>query len=167
MGGPFIRHCAAQRLTALAIEDLAMSEDSRSTRVMHPTSECGFSLLEVLVAVALLSVGMLAVGVLSVGIINANRVSKNIAVATVLAQNKMEALYNDGYRSLPSDDSILTEDYDSIIDSVDGIAVKYANFRRVTEIQVGSPAAHMKRITVSVYRRAGQSPVVLTTLVSG
>jgi prepilin-type N-terminal cleavage/methylation domain-containing protein len=143
-----------------------MPGNYRSFRKMPPQSEVGFSLVEVLLAITILSVGMLGTAALSVGVIRANTVGKDVTIATALAQDKMEAVRNAGYMGLPSAGTTVTEDYGSIVASVSGMAADYARFRRITQTQVDTPAVAMKKVTVSVLRRGGQSPIVLTTILS-
>ncbi len=148
----------AKRLTKRVNGGLAMAKENRPITMIQRTSDRGFSLPEVLLAVTLLSIGMLGSGVLASGVIKATKVSKDVTVATVLAQDGMEAIRNAGYSGLPSDDTLITEDYGSL--------AGYHNFRRVTRIQCDLPAVGMKTVSVSVYRRTSQSPIVFTTIVS-
>jgi len=144
----------------------AMNNEDRSKKINRYTSDRGISLLEVLLAATILSVGFLGTGVLAMGVMTANKTSREVTVATALAQDKMEEVRQSGYSGLPSVTTTVTEDYGTIVGSVDGNTADYADYKRVTETQVGSPAAGMKTVEVSVYRLAGQSPVVFTTIVS-
>ncbi len=147
-------------------EDLPMLKNNRFVRIIHRISDNGLSLPEVLLAATLLSIGMLGTGVLASGVIKATKVSKDITVATALAQDKMEGIRNAGYSGLPSADALITEDYGSIVGSVNVNTGDYSNYRRVTQIQCDSPAVDMKTVNISVYRRGGQSPIVFGTIVS-
>lgn len=146
-------------------EDLAMFKRERSISRIQRTSDSGFSLIEVLVAAAVFSIGILGTGVLVLGILNANKVSKDVTIATALAQDKMEAIRNTGYAGLPSVGFTDPEEYDTIT-TTNGYAADYPDFRRVTQTQCDEPAVGMKTVSVSVYRRTGGSPVVFTTIVS-
>ena len=143
-----------------------MSKSHQPARIRQPLSEGGFSLVEVLLAITILSVGMMGTAVLTVGVVKANIVSKEVTVATTLAQDKMEEVRDAGYANLPSADSTVTENYGSIVTSFGGTSVDYAKFRRVTRTEVNAPAVGMKRVTVSVSRLAGQNPVVFKTILS-
>ena len=117
----------------------------------------GFSLIEVLVATAILSVGLLGMVGLTVGIISSNKVSNNITTATVLAQNMMEDMQRLGYSSISSSDVTTTEDYNSISD--------FPTFKRITKIDVDAPVADLKTITVTVnwYYSGKISSIILKT----
>jgi prepilin-type N-terminal cleavage/methylation domain-containing protein len=143
-----------------------MSNAIQTTRTTHHASENGFSLIEVLLALTILSVGMLGSGVLSMGVMKANGISKGVTVATALAQDGMEAARTIGYSGLPSADATVTEDYDSIVSSVNGNSADYSDYKRVTAVLCDTPAADMKTVTISVHRRAGRSPVVFTTVLA-
>ena len=56
--------------------------------------QSGFSLIEVLMAVALVATGMLAYGALSGSVMNANTKSTKKSIAVTLAQDKIEELRN-------------------------------------------------------------------------
>jgi len=143
--------------------------------------------VEALMAMSILSVGMLGTGALALGVVRANMVSKNVTAATALAEDKMAGIQEIGYRGLPSSDATETEDFGSIdftpvggagqvpegeepVEGEEGygglgaspvIVAEYGAFKRVTSTQAGAPVAGMKTVTVSVYWRAGQNPIVL------
>lgn len=60
--------------------------------VGHKRNHCGFTLLEVLMAMALLAFGMLAVGSMQVASIKANAHAKQVTAASVWARDRMEQL---------------------------------------------------------------------------
>lgn len=126
----------------------------------------GFSLLEILMAMAILSFGILGTGALLAGIINGNRISKDLTTATVLAQDKIENLRGMGFSGLPSTDSSVTEDYGSISYSNGGETIDYPAFKRVTSVSVEDPVAGMKTITVQVYGRSGLNPTTLIAVMA-
>jgi type IV pilus assembly protein PilV len=135
-----------------------------NSNIQRINGNSGFSLIETLLAVAILSIGMLATGALVVGIINGNSVAKHITIATTLAQDKMEDLRQSGYSGLSSIDSTTTEDYDSIVNAGDGSSTEYANYRRVTDVDVDAPDGGMKTVTISVYWRSGSNPASLKAI---
>lgn len=60
----------------------------------------GFTLLEVLFAVAIFSIGLLAVNAMTTMVIQSNYMSKNLTTAVHLAQNKLDALRAGPYASV-------------------------------------------------------------------
>ena len=143
-----------------------MSKVSKIMMTTRNRSESGFSLMEVLIAITILTVGMLGAGVLSLGVLSANETSKDKTVATTLAQDAMEAARTAGYSGLPAANSTVTEDYGTIVNTVNGNSADYSDYKRVTTVEIDTPAPDMKTVTISVFRRTGQSPVVFTTIMS-
>ncbi|MFQ5539362.1 MAG: prepilin-type N-terminal cleavage/methylation domain-containing protein, partial [Candidatus Binatia bacterium] len=52
----------------------------------------GFTLIEIIVAIALIAIGILGFSLNTIGIVQGNFVSGNYTIATSLAQDKMEEL---------------------------------------------------------------------------
>ncbi len=52
----------------------------------------GFTLIEVLVAIVLIAIGILGFSINTIGVIRGNYISRNVTIATNLAQDKMEEL---------------------------------------------------------------------------
>ncbi|MEE9194166.1 MAG: prepilin-type N-terminal cleavage/methylation domain-containing protein [Thermodesulfobacteriota bacterium] len=71
-------------------------------------SQKGFTLLEVLIALAILSVGLLGMASLTASVIRTNSFSDDFTAATALAQDKLEAIAN-GTWSSTTEDAILTD----------------------------------------------------------
>lgn len=125
---------------------------------MNQVKDCGFTLLEVLVAIVILSIGLLGMASLTVGIINGNSFSKKVTTATTLAQEKMEDVRRLGYSSMPSANTTTTEGYNSI--------TGYPEFKRETETEINAPATGMKTITVTTYWNSDNNSVVLKTILA-
>ena len=117
-------------------------------------NDSGFSLLEIMVALAILSFGMLGTAALIGGVARGNMISKNITVATTLAEDKMEEVMRLGYSGMPSSDTSTTEDYNSISN--------FLAYKRVTKTYIDNPMAKMKKIVVEVNWESGSQPVILT-----
>ena len=85
-------------------------------RKLRTSTAKGFTFIEVLIAIVILSGGLLAIGSLSGGVIRGNNLSRQMTVATILSQDKMEDTRRLGYSNMPSTDTTTTEDYNSITD---------------------------------------------------
>ena len=119
-------------------------------RKLHDNNS-GFTLIEVLVAMVILSVGLLGTAALITGIINSNKLSNRITTATVLAQDKMEEIKRIGYSSENEPRAVLSSPYNNYE-------------REVTGLDVESPAANMKTVTVTVYWESSKSVSLQTIL---
>lgn len=82
------------------------------------------------------SVGMLGLSGLTTVIVRENTLSQQITTATVLAQDKLEALHNTGYDSLTDEHDITTSNRNS--------------YRRAVNVMDGAPAPGMKTVAVTV-----------------
>jgi len=103
-----------------------------------------------LVALTILAVGFLGVYSLGIGIIRANLSIDRLTTATTLAQDKLEQIRGLGYSAAASS----TENYNSI--------ATYPFYKRVTSVQVGTPAVGMKTVIVTVYWNSDANSVALT-----
>lgn len=121
-------------------------------------NDSGFTLLEIMVALTILSFGMLGTAALIGGIARGNMISKNITVATTLAEDKMEEVMRLGYPGMPSSDTTTTEDYNTISN--------FPTCKRVTKTYIDNPMAKMKKIVVEVHWASGSQPVILTTFLA-
>jgi type IV pilus assembly protein PilV len=121
-------------------------------------NEKGFTLLEILVALSILSIGLLGMAGLTTSIIHGNTLSKKVTTATTLGQDRMEHFRRLGYSGTPSTDTTTEENYNSIPD--------YPFYKRVSFIDVNSPSAGMKTITVTVYWNSDAGPVALKTILA-
>ena len=115
-------------------------------------SLAGFSMIELLVAMVILSTGLLGIGRLAIGVIEGNLQSRNHGVATLLAQDRIEALKGLGAAGAAPG----TEDY--------GAIPEFPRFKRVTEVQPGVPEAGLSTVTVTVYWDGDERSAVLRTL---
>ena len=115
-------------------------------------SHGGFSMIELLVAMVILSTGLLGIGRLAVGVIEGNLQSRDHGVATVLAQDRIEALKGlDAGGAAPA-----TEGY--------GTLSGFPRFKRVTDVRPGVPEAGLSTVTVTVYWHRDERSAVLQTL---
>lgn len=145
--------------------------------------ERGFTLVETLIALAILTVGLLgvagAVAVQSGGVAASLPFGQGVitrshymSTATMLAQERLEELkrlqysvsLGDQFGADPTPAGFADEDF--------GTLAGLPNFRREVRVQTGAPAANMKTVTVTVRFNLPNAPaqsqesVVLTTLIA-
>ena len=78
--------------------------------IILKNDESGLTLIETLISLMIFAVGMLGISKLTTVIIYGNTLSQQITMATIVAQDKVEALYNTSYGALKSQtENILTE----------------------------------------------------------
>ena len=118
-------------------------------------NDSGFTLLEVLVAMAVLAIGSLGATTLTLSILRGNTFSNQITTATTLAQDKLEDVKRLGFVAAASG----TENYGSI--------AHYSSYKRVTAV-AGTPAATpvTKTVTVTVLWGADKHRVTLNTILA-
>ncbi len=151
-------------------------------------SERGFTLIEVLLAIALFAIGMLALAGMFAGQMVGHAMGRNMTEATTLAQDLLEQLYNASTVDLDS----LAEgtapvrfgggDYGGGAGGVfidvnknqaftAGVDTEYSQYQRViTRLQPNVPASGFRMITVTVRWRddiGAEHSVVATGVVEG
>lgn len=130
-------------------------------------TRAGFTLIEVIISMAILLTALLSLSSLQTASIGANTGSQYMTVATTLAQDKLEIL-----RSMPYDEPaarpVTISGADNNPINADGMPDPNALFSRAWTQQYDNPSEHMKLVTVSVsYPFRGSSlSVVLSTIVS-
>lgn len=118
--------------------------------------EEGFTLIEALIAIALLTIGIVGVGAAltiqgglssgaSFGLAAVTR-ANYISTALMLAQARVEEIKNAQYTATGTVDQITAANFPN-----EATIAGYPNFRRTVVIQNGAPAAAMKTITVQVF----------------
>jgi len=103
------------------------------------TSQNGFTLLEVLVAIVILTIGLLGTAGLTTGVIRGNHYSKNVTSATAAGQTMLESVKSSGYTNATSANF-----------PNDTVTMGGMTFTRTTTITNSSPAANMKTVSVTV-----------------
>ena len=99
----------------------------------------GFTLVEIMVAMAILTIALLSLVSVTVMVIKGNSFSKTMTTATTLAKDKLEQLKDTAYGS--------SSGYSSLGGGADTVGVIYTRTWTVTD---NSPAADMKTIEVVV-----------------
>ncbi len=124
---------------------------------MSGAKDNGFTLIEVIMATAILSIGLLAISSLTVGIIVGNKRSTDLTTAVSLAQDKMEAVRGLGYTSVAPETEA-------------AYSTPNGTYEREVLVTNNSPGNGMKLVTVRVYwdswRGASRSRVELVTILS-
>lgn len=116
----------------------------------------GFTLIEVMIAVIIITIGALGVSSLTVSIIHGNSFSKRMTTATILAQDRMEAVKRLGYKNVGMVED--TENYGSILN--------YEGYKRVTSISNSSPTPGMKTVDVAVFWKSDAHSVSMRTILA-
>jgi Tfp pilus assembly protein PilV len=137
--------------------------------------EEGFSLMEILIALATLTVGLLAVGTIQISSIRGNAMSGDVSVALALASDKMEDLLNRGMNDSMLTDrttannanlsSISTVDFEERV-SEQGQVVASGFYRRIVNVADNTPAASLKTIAVIVTWENNKHRVALSCIKS-
>jgi prepilin-type N-terminal cleavage/methylation domain-containing protein len=126
---------------------------------MLPSTDAdGFSLVEVMVALAVLCVGFMAIAGVTAGTLRGRSFSAAVTCAAVLAQDKMEALTSASYYGLPSADSTEMEDYGEI--------AGYPVYKRVVSVDAVEPTMGMKTVAVTVFWDSDRHAVCLKTIIA-
>ncbi len=117
----------------------------------------GFTLVELMVSIAIIAIGMFAVMSLVVIVIRGNSFSDNMTTATVLAQDRMEDVRRLGYAGIPGPIPPV-EDY--------GTIANYPLYRRVSTINVDIPSVGMTTVNVTVFWDSDNHSVALDTIIA-
>lgn len=132
------------------------------TRGFVPTGNHsrGFTLLEVLVAIALLAVGLLGMATLVGSVINYNQLAQHVTTATTLAQDRIEELKNTGYDNIAEGSS--TEA------NIDALGDAGGVYNRSTEVDEDAVFQNTKtvEVTVSWDWKGNTHNVVLNTIIA-
>lgn len=108
----------------------------------HPamSKEAGYTLIEVIIAMAILSIGLLAVGYMQITAINSNTTGSRITEGTTVALGKMEELITLRYTHADL----------AAGNHPDPNSNDHPGFSQTWDVVDNSPVANAKRITVTV-----------------
>lgn len=116
----------------------------------------GLTLIETLISLIIFSVGMLGLSGLTTIIIHGNSLSQKITMATILAQDKLEAVQNTAYDELGSEkETVITDNQ--------------RRYTRVMEVLDNTPIRGMKTVSIAVYwgrQHSTNRHVALKTIVT-
>lgn len=110
----------------------------------HNKNQNGVTLVEVLIALAILSIGLLALAGLQVVVIKGNTGSKNLTSAAILAEAKIEQLKKDGF------DTLVNGEYKDPNNLINEVGEKGGIFARSWKIADYLGTADMKQIDVTL-----------------
>jgi type IV pilus assembly protein PilV len=82
----------------------------RQKKISHH-NEAGFTLIEVLISLAIFTIGILSVNAMQIASIRGNSVANGLTVASVAASSKIENIMAMPYDELISDSSTTTDGY--------------------------------------------------------
>jgi type IV pilus assembly protein PilV len=119
------------------------------------SSEEGFTLLEIMIALVVLSVSLVALAGLQISAIRGNAFSKRMTTAVSIANEKMEQLKNSSYANILSESSIQVNQSNM-------------NFTRQVTVTNNSPLPNTKTVNVTVTWSQGSKShsVPMTTIIS-
>lgn len=97
----------------------------------------GFTLIEIMIAVAIISIGLLALGGLQVSLVRGNALSQRMTAAISVAEQKIEQVKNTSYANIEAESSTQ-------------IQASGFNFTRQVTVTDNSPLANTKTVNVAV-----------------
>jgi prepilin-type N-terminal cleavage/methylation domain-containing protein len=134
---------------------------------MKSYDQQGFTLLELLIALAVLAVGLLGMAQMQLSAVNANAFGGKMSTAIALAQDQMEDLMNQGLEvpGAPFDPGINPWEDGAAATStaVDPTVLgeQYAGYTVDWSITPDAPIANVATINVQVQRPGGMRPIEL------
>ena len=108
-------------------------------RKLHKNS--GFTLIEVMIAIAIIAIGIFGVMSLVITVMKGNTLSKRVTTATTIAQEKLE--------------DFKRMDYDNAVDDSGTDTAYNIDYYWEADVQDDTPATDTKTITVDVYWSSG------------
>ena len=113
----------------------------------------GFTIIEVLQAMAICAIGLLALSSLTVSTISANAKAKRITAGATLAADKMESIRNMAYAA--------------VVEGADQVTQDNVTFTRAWNVCTNCPIAGTKQVTLTVqWMEHKQETVKLETVIA-
>ena len=136
-----------------------------STEIPNGTCNQGFTLIEILIAMAIFAIGILAVGSMQISAINTNASARNSTTVVTMAKDRVEELtalsYDDDFLRAgnhPADFGDFTQANDGIDNDEDGEIDEAGEAGQVSitwDVTDDTPLAGTKSIRVTVTRTVG------------
>lgn len=137
----------------------------KPTEIPNDICNQGFTLIEVLIAMAIFAIGILAVGSMQISAINTNASARNSTTVVTIAKDRVEGLtalpYDDDFLRAgnhPADYGDFTQANDGIDNDEDGQIDEAAEAGQVSitwDVTDDSPLPGTKSIRVTVVRMVG------------
>ncbi len=142
---------------------------------MIKNGQKGFTIIEVMIAVAILAIGLLGIASMQMSAIKGNKLSDNITCALTLAEDKMEELLGLDYNNAELED-VVTSNNSSLSRTASGWIdhqelnvdetgkINAGHFTRIWNIADNTPLTNNKTINVIVLWGNGEHQVSLTSI---
>jgi type IV pilus assembly protein PilV len=137
---------------------------------MRGRGSWGFTLLELMFALAIIAVGLLAMARMQISAIQGNALGGKMSTAVALGQNQMEGFMTQDLEGPggPFDPSMtLWQDGATATATIDNPTVlgkQYSGYRVQWDIWANDPIDNVARIQIQVWRPGGNRPVTLTSV---
>jgi type IV pilus assembly protein PilV len=135
-------------------------------KLCHRHHQCGFTLIEVLVAMVVLAIGLLGTSRLTVSTVSVQTANERLAKASALLQDSMERIKQAGYGG--ANPGTVTNNYGSMAsyNMYGNTTFNYSLYKRVTFVAAQTPAANMKTVTVTVFWQQDQQALRASTILA-
>ncbi|HSX41462.1 MAG TPA: hypothetical protein VLF21_02430 [Candidatus Saccharimonadales bacterium] len=128
-------------------------------KVKHLDSESGFTLVELIITATFVAAASAAIIGIFVTVNKLNKQARNLAIATALAQQKIETDRNQGYESIPANEDFTT----SLPSNFGSPKSATASYSDLSPVQDG-----LKQLNIAIYWQEDKvtKHVQLSTLIS-
>jgi type IV pilus assembly protein PilV len=119
-------------------------------RTTQRARESGFTMLEVVIAMAILASGLLAIAAAQLAALHMSSKSRSLMDAIHLAQAQMEAFHATPQASLPASGNDANNPIDRDGNALDPAATDQTQFNRSWTVEPNVPITGLTRVTVNV-----------------